>query len=120
MTEQQIFQAACEAAIEAFKNNVPDPMFVRYGNQVDRIDEGMCGFAHVKITPARGKFVTYLKKNGVGRKSYVGGYDVNMGSDIAQEVGFSQSYSRKYAAAKAFAEVLNANGITAYADARYD
>ena len=120
MTEQQIFELARTAAIAAFNNTVPKPMVVIGSNFREVVEDGMCGFAWVKIKPARGKFVTYLKKNSLGRSSYTGGYDVWMGSTIAPEIGASQSHARKYAAAKAFAEVLNVYGITAYADERLD
>ena len=36
-----------------------------------------CGFAHVNINPARGKFIKYLKDNNLGYKSYSGGFDMS-------------------------------------------
>ena len=46
----------------------------------------MCGFAWVNISPARGKFVNYLKKLNKGHKSYYGGWDYWVSS---QELGQS-------------------------------
>ena len=41
-----------------------------HSGQTYDVAEGMCGFAWVNISPARGKFVNYLKKLGKGHKSY--------------------------------------------------
>jgi len=75
--------------------------------------EGLCGFAWIKISPARGAFVNYLKANEIGRKSYYGGYDIWVKE-------FAQSIDRKLAFAQAFASVLDKYGINAYAESRLD
>jgi len=120
MTEQQIFEAACAAAIKAFNGASPDPMVVVGTNFMEIVEDGVCGFAWVKIKPARGKFVAYLKKNEIGDVSYTGGYEIWMGSAVDGAIGASQSYERKLSAARAFAKVLNENGITAIPQGRLD
>jgi hypothetical protein len=78
------------------------------------VGDGVCGFAWVKITPARGKFVKWLKDNRIGRSnSYEGGYDISI-SD------YNQSLQKKEAYANAFAKVLVDKGIKAYANSRMD
>ena len=75
------------------------------------VNDGVCGFASVIIKDI--KFANALKKMGLGRKNYGGGYALSV-SD------FNQSLTRKEAYAHAFAKVLNDNGITAYTDSRMD
>lgn len=111
-------QAAAEAAI-------PTPMIVGtpttpLGNDIDFkkqtyfVSEGACGFAWVKIFPARGKFVNYLKAIGVGSTNgYEGGYDIWVSA-------YGQSITRKEAYAGAFAKVLAQYGIKAYGQSRLD
>ena len=103
----------------------PTPMVVGtpttpLGNDIDYskdtyyVSDGVCGFAWVNIKPARGKFVKYLKDNDIGRKdSYYGGYTIWVS-------GFGQSLARKESYARAFANHLNKNGITAYSMSRID
>lgn len=75
-----------------------------------------CGFAWVRIKPARGKFVNYMKSINVGRTDeYEGGYVVYNPS-----AHNTQWMDAKYAGAKAFAEVLCAHGIKAQAECRMD
>jgi hypothetical protein len=74
-----------------------------------------CGFAWVKIRPARGAFVTWLKANDIGRTSYGGGFQ------IWNPSGYStQSMEVKLAGAEAYAQVLRDHGINAYAESRMD
>ena len=75
--------------------------------------DGLCGFAWVNISPARGAFVTYLKSRELGHKAYYGGYEF-----FVHE--FGQSVDRKSAFAGAFAEVLRSYGIPASAGSRLD
>ena len=75
--------------------------------------EGLCGFAWVNISPARGAFVTYLKSINAGHKAYYGGYEF-----FVHE--FGQSIDRKSAFASAFAGVLRSYGIPASAGSRLD
>lgn len=104
-------RVAGEAAAEAC---VPVPMFVGsaksiFSNEIDqskpveRVDDGVCGFAWVEIHPARGAVVSYMKKNRIGRAGYPKGWHVWVS-------GYGQSMARKEAYARAYAEVLREDG----------
>jgi hypothetical protein len=80
---------------------------------VDIVDEGMCGFAWVKVRPANNKMARWLKHKGEGYKAYDGGWDVSIHE-------FGQSWERKTAAAVAMAAVLRSHGINATAHDRID
>jgi hypothetical protein len=118
---------AAEAAVKACR---PTPIVVGtpttpLGNQIDETKEtwfvegGVCGFASVIIKPARGKFVTELKKRGIGGAHYYGGYSVSSWQ-FAPSIRRDQSYERACAAAKGAVEVLRSYGINAYVDSRID
>lgn len=123
--EKVLIEKAFAAAEAAMKAAVPVPMVVsQRANALDDSSpvvqswhsaEGVCGFAWVKIKPARGKLVSELKAMKIGRPDPYngGGYLVNMRS-------LSQSYERKMAGAEAFAKVLVEAGINAYSDGRLD
>lgn len=112
------------AAKEAEKNLPEFEVFDSdiYGNRTSGksyVLRGLCGFAWVRIRPARGKMVTWLKKNDIGSTDhYQGGYTLWVGSDI--NVGSTQSVDVKYAAAKAACAVFNKYGIRAYPESRLD
>jgi hypothetical protein len=117
-----IYVEAYEAGLNAGKD-ADTPKFIigdaiGLSNEIDPtkqtyILDGLCGFAWVKISPARGAFVNYLKSREIGRKGYYGGYHIWVRE-------FGQSVDRKSAFAQAFADVLNKYGITAYAESRLD
>ena len=121
----RIYKEADAAGSAAAEAAVPTPMIVGtpttpLGNDIDFkkqtyfVSEGACGFAWVKIFPARGKFVSYLKAIGVGSTNgYEGGYDIWVS-------GYGQSVTRKEAYAGAFAKVLTQYGIKAYGQSRLD
>jgi hypothetical protein len=117
-----IYVEAYEAGLIAGKE-VSVPKFV-VGSAVglsDAIDfskktyvlEGLCGFAWVQISPARGAFVNWLKAQEIGYKGYYGGYQVTVKE-------FGQQVDRKEAFAHAFADVLRKYGIDAYGVSRLD
>lgn len=112
------------AAKEAEKNLPEFEVFDSdiYGNRTSGksyVLRGLCGFAWVRIRPARGKMVTWLKKNNIGSTDhYRGGYTLWVGSDI--NVGSTQSVDVKYAAAKAACAVFSKYGIRAYPESRLD
>lgn len=117
-----IYREAYEAGLAAGKD-ADTPKFI-VGDAIglsDEIDyskktyilDGLCGFAWVNISPARGAFVNWLKSQEIGGKSYYGGYEIWVRE-------FGQSVDRKSAFAGAFAEVLNKYGISAYAGSRLD
>ena len=121
---EQIYREAHAAALEASQAADPTPMIVGspttpFGSDIDPtktvyyVADGLCGFAWVTITPARGPMVTYLKSIGTGYKGYYGGYRVSM------RMG-GQSYERKQQAASAFAKVLQGYGIECYVESRLD
>ena len=117
ITVSELLKLAEAAGMKAGLEVCPNPMTltdIHSGKKYD-VAEGGCGFAWVNISPARGKFVNYLKKLNKGHKSYYGGYDYWVGST---ELG--QSITRKEAYANAFAKVLQEWGIKAYAMSRLD
>lgn len=132
-TAYDILVEASAAAEQAAAACTPTPMIVGtskalFGPGADEIDYtkktyfvagGVCGFAGVKIRPARGPMVALLKKRGMGYKSYGGGYYV-ASYELAPSTRSSQSYEIACAAAKAAAGVFAKYGITAYVDSRLD
>lgn len=109
LTEAQcevILQEALEAANQAAKTSSED-MY--------------CGFAWVKIRPATGSFVKYLKKKGIGDKAWNGGWDI-WSSQVtdSMRVRQSQSMTLKENVCWAFADVLQKHGIKAYGQSRAD
>jgi hypothetical protein len=120
---KKIYSEAYEAGLLAGKDT-DTPKFVvgspttPLGSDIDfkkktYILDGLCGFAWVNISPARGAFVNWLKAQGIGSKGYYGGYEIWVRE-------FGQSVDRKYAFAQAFAEVLGKYGIEASAGSRLD
>ena len=124
-TPQEIYTEAHSAGMAAGHGCTPTPMVVGtpttpLGDDIDYtkdtyyVSDGLCGFAWINIKPARGKFVTWLKKASIGRTdSYYGGYTIWVSE-------FGQSVARKENYARAFAKVLGDNGITAYNMSRLD
>ena len=82
--ESELLTRAHEAGLSAGHGSTPTPMVVGtptefFGSDIDHskptyfVEGGVCGFAGVVIKPARGKFVSLLKKMGLGYKHYYGG-----------------------------------------------
>lgn len=103
----EILAEARDAATNAGAQCVPTPIGWRNeGNgQVFIEADGLCGNAYIKMPMKNNKFANWCKKNSIGRKSMMGGWDLNIPHDR------SQSYERHCAAANAFAAILKANGI---------
>ncbi len=113
-TPSEIYSEAHSAGMAAGHGCTPTPMVVGtpttpLGDDIDYskdtyyVADGLCGFAWINIKPARGKFVNWLKKAGIGRTdSYYGGYTVWVSE-------FGQSVTRKENYARAFAKVLGDN-----------
>ena len=81
-----------------------------------------CGFASVSIHPARGKFVSFLKKQGIGDNGYRGGYRISYYDIMPQdhEYRMTQSIDIKEEACEAFRDELRKYGLTVYAESRAD
>ena len=77
ITVSELLKKAEDAGLKAGLEVSPNPVTFKdtHSGQTYDVAEGMCGFAWVNISPARGKFVNYLKKLGKGHKSYIGGWD---------------------------------------------
>lgn len=127
MNPSELYAKAHAAGMEAFYAAKPVPMVVGtpkslFSNEIDYskptefVADGVCGNAWVIIKPARGKFVSYLKANRLGRAGDYGGLHVRPKGEAA----VSQSMQRKEAYCAAFARVLEEAGITAYSDSRMD
>jgi len=108
-----IYDEAHQAGLKALNESVPNPMIVTDGSKEYFVEGGCCGFAWIEIHPARGEFVSWCKKNGIGDKGYQGGWHI-----WVSEGG--QSMTRKEAYASAFAEVLKKYGMNAYSNSRMD
>jgi len=105
-----IWTEACVAgktAVEEYHRQYGEPLY--------------CGFGHVNIRPARGKFVNFLKKVGVGDVGYNGGYNVSY-YDIMDDhpLSHTQSLDLKEACVDAFAHVLQKYGLDAWGVGRAD
>ena len=121
----EVYREAFEAGLKAGNEVQVTPMIVGtetspFSNIIDEtkqtyfVEGGVCGFAWVKIRPARGKFVQFLKDKEIGSKdNYEGGYTI-----WCHE--FGQSLTRKEAFVGAFAKVLREYGIDAYGQSRID
>lgn len=113
MDAQAIHTAANAAAQKAV-----DDLIAKHGESSGLF--GYCGFAWVKIAPARGKFVAFLKENKLGNRGYNGGFEVR--PEVTYPAGCVawQSMDLREAAARAYAQVLKDNGLTAYMQSRAD
>ena len=81
-----------------------------------------CGFANVSIHPARGRFVSFMKKAGVGDSGYKGGYRISYYDIMPQDHQYrhTQSMDIKEIACDAFANALKQYGMTVYSESRAD
>ena len=130
----QVFIEARAAAETAAAACVPTPIVVGtaksifgagsndidYTKKTYYVPSGVCGFAGVKIRPARGKFVTWLKGKGIGRPdSYAGGYYI-ASYEFATSTRGSQSYEVACAAARGAAGLLASYGLKVSVESRLD
>ena len=109
----------------------PADMFLNARNKaieaVDNFMEGReepmyCGFANVSVRPARGKFVSFLKKAGVGDNGWNGGYRISYYEIMPPDHKWRhcQSMDIKEVACGAFADALKKYGLKAYMESRAD
>ena len=110
--QQIMFLKAREVAIKAvddYMKGKEEPMY--------------CGFANVSIHPAKGSFVSFMKKAGIGDSAYRGGYRISyydiMPTDH-QYARHTQSLDIKEIATEAFRDELRKYGLTVYAESRAD
>lgn len=112
-----IYDRAHRAGLSAAYECVPTPMIV----DGDPIFEGKCGFAWINVPNARTGFARWLRQNGLGDKGHPSGCDVFVQLSREQlKFADTQSIEPKKAYAKAFANVLQANGITCRVESRLD
>lgn len=81
-----------------------------------------CGFGSIQIYPARGNFITFCKREGIGSKGYPRGYRLSY-YDIMPKghpQRHTQSLDVKEVAVEAFANILQSYGIRAYGQGRAD
>ena len=95
-------------AVDAFTAKHGEPMY--------------CGFANVSIHPARGRFVSFMKKASIGDKGYGGGYRISYYDIMPQDHQYrsTQSLDIKEVATEAFRDELKKYGLTVYAESRAD
>jgi hypothetical protein len=74
-----------------------------------------CGFAWVRIKPARGPFVAAIKE-----RDSTGWYVENGLCVYNPSKHWTQSVDGKYAGAEAFAAVLQKHGVNCWAESRLD
>ena len=81
-----------------------------------------CGFANVKIVPARGRLVKFLKEMEIGSNGYKGGWRVSYYDMMPKghRYGHTQSMDIKEEGCRAFADALEKYGIEAYMESRAD
>lgn len=127
MTQRQaaaLYTKAAAAGLKAGNAAAPTPMIVvQRANpwddnspvirQYQPVMGGVCGFVNIRVRPAVGPFVRYLKGRGIGRPAYQGGYAIYVGE-------FGQSLERKSAYGAAFAAVLTEAGLNVYVESRMD
>ena len=95
-------------AVDAYVEKYGEPMY--------------CGFANVSIHPARGRFVSFMKKADIGDKGYRGGYRISYYDIMPQDHQYArtQSLDIKEVATEAFRDELRKYGLTVYAESRAD
>ena len=107
---EMYFNARQEAikAVDAYVEKYGEPMY--------------CGFANVSIHPARGRFVSFMKKAGVGDNGYRGGYRISYYDIMPKDHPYShtQSMSIREVACDAFRDELVKYGLTVYSESRAD
>ena len=88
----------------------------------DKEEPMYCGFASVSIHPARGRFVSTMKKLGIGSTGYGGGYRISYYDIMPKDHPYShtQSMSIREEACEAFRDELRKYGLTVYAESRAD
>ena len=81
-----------------------------------------CGFANVSIHPARGSFVSFMKKASIGDSGFRGGYRISYYDIMPTDHQYARTQSLyiKEIACDAFANELKKYGLTVYSESRAD
>ena len=95
-------------AVDAYVEKYGEPMY--------------CGFANVSIHPARGRFVSFMKKADIGSSGYRGGWRISYYDIMPQDHQYrhTQSLDIKEVCTEAFRDELRKYGLTVYAESRAD
>ena len=95
-------------AVDAYVEKYGEPMY--------------CGFANVSIHPARGRFVSFMKKADVGDNGFRGGYRISYNDIMPKDHQYlhTQSMSIREVACDAFRDELVKYGLTVYSESRAD
>ena len=123
-----------EKQIVKFMNHKVDPTYIWHTAKdaaVKAVDEYMkdkeepmyCGFANVKVRPAKGKFVNFLKRQGIGDIAYKGGWRISYYDIMPKSHPWrmTQSMSIKEIGCDAFAKVLEEQfGLDCISESRAD
>jgi len=89
---------------------------------VNKEEPMYCGFANVSIHPAKGSFVSFMKKASIGDKGFRGGYRISYYDIMPTDHQYArtQSLDIKEIATEAFRDELRRYGLTVYAESRAD
>lgn len=112
---EALFARANAEGFRAGETMTPRAMVVcrADGTPIERVSDGMCGFAWVRVKSANKGFGHWLLKTGRARKGYYGGAEIWISAH-------NQSYERKLAHAQRMAQIFNENAIEAYGTGRLD
>ena len=101
-------RAKAVEAVDLYMVNKEEPMY--------------CGFANVSIHPAKGSFVSFMKKASIGDKGFRGGYRISYYDIMPTDHQYArtQSLDIKEIATEAFRDELRRYGLTVYAESRAD
>ena len=122
-----------EKQVVKFMNSKVDPTYIWHTAKdaaVKAVDEYMkdkeepmyCGFANVKIRPAKGKFVNFLKQQEIGDIAYKGGWRISYYDIMPKSHPWrcTQSMSIKEIGCDAFASTLESFGLDCISESRAD
>ena len=112
---EKLWAEASAAGYAAGDHMTPRAMIVTDcdGNPLEKVIEGVCGFAWVRVKAANKGFGHWLLKTGRAKRGYYGGAEIWIHAH-------NQSYERKLKHAQAMAHVLKEAGVEAYASGRLD
>ena len=126
---EELWGRARKAGQEALAKCTPRPMVVTEVGLFDEpvpggksyfVEDGVCGFAWVKVRPANSAFAKWLKTLPGTGEYLTPQHDQYAGGITIWIIVGNQSMQKKEAYANAMADVLKAEGINAYAESRLD